>query len=178
MPAGRDQLTQRVPMGSVIKCVAFYNRPFWRDQGLSGEAICDRGPVTLVVDDGPEDGGHGALLAFILGEQARIWSQRSADERRRAVVESLVRLFGAKAASPEHYVDKDWPSDPWSRGCYTGLFPPGVLTAYGEALRVPVGRIHWAGTETALQWNGYMDGAIESGERAAGEVLARLKAAA
>ncbi len=174
MPAARDQLLQRVPMGSVIKCVAFYERPFWRDEGFSGEAISDTGPVTLVFDDCPERGSPGALLAFVLGAQARRWSRQSAEDRRRAVIDELVRIFGPKAGKPDYYVDKDWASEPWSGGCYTGLFPPGVLTAYGDVLRAPVGRIHWAGTETALVWNGYMDGAIESGQRAAQEVLARL----
>jgi monoamine oxidase len=50
--------------------------------------------------------------------------------------------------------------------------PPGVLTQFGRALRAPVGRIHWAGTETATVSHGTIDGAIRSGERAAAEVLA------
>ncbi len=177
MPAARDQMVQRVPMGSVIKSVAFYDRPFWRDEGCSGEAMSDQGPVTLVVDDSPETGSPGALLAFILGAQARTWSRRSAEDRRRAVIGCLVSVFGSKAAKPDHYIDKDWSSEPWSGGCYTGILPPGVLTAYGDVLRAPVGRIHWAGTETARVWNGYMDGAIESGHRVAEEVLSRLNAA-
>jgi len=49
-----------------------------------------------------------------------------------------------------------------------------VLTAYGPALRAPVGNVHWAGTETSTYWNGYMDGAVRSGERAAAEVLAEI----
>ena len=52
--------------------------------------------------------------------------------------------------------------------------PPGVWTQFGPALRDPVGRIHWAGTETATRWNGYMDGAVQSGERAAAEVIKTL----
>ena len=49
-----------------------------------------------------------------------------------------------------------------------------VLLDFGKAIREPVGRIHWAGTETSTYWNGYMDGAVRSGERAAAEVLAEL----
>jgi monoamine oxidase len=163
-------------MGSVIKCVAFYERPFWRDEGLSGEAILDNGPVTLVFDDSPQDGSSGALLAFILGGHARTWARRTTEDRRRAVLARLADLFGPRAAEPVDYIDKDWSSERWSGGCDTGVMPPGVLTAYGDVLRAPVGRIHWAGTETARQWNGYMDGAIESGQRAAQEVLDRLGA--
>lgn len=73
LPAARDQVSLRMPMGSVVKCVAFYDRPFWREAGLSGEAISDSGPVTLVFDDSPEDAAHGALVAFVLGREARRW---------------------------------------------------------------------------------------------------------
>ncbi len=174
LPAGRDQLAQRMPMGSVIKCVVFYERPFWRDQGFSGEAISDTGPVAFAFDDSPEDASRGALVVFIAANAARRWGVRSAEERKAAVIQELARLFGPKATLPTDYVDKDWASDPWSLGCPVGPMPPGLLTASGAALRAPVGRIHWAGTETATVWNGYMEGAIESGERAAQEVLAAL----
>ena len=62
----------------------------------------------------------------------------------------------------------------WSRGCYVGIMAPGTWSTLGQALRDPVGPIHWAGTETATAWNGYMDGAIRSGEDAASAVLAEL----
>ena len=87
-----------------------------------------------------------------------------------------MRLFGDDAGRPLDYVDKDWSEDPWSAGCYVGLMPPGLLTTVGDGLREPCGRIHFAGTETATRWCGYLDGAIESGERAAAEVRARLRA--
>ena len=81
------------------------------------------------------------------------------------------RFFGPRAAKPAEYVERDWAAGEWSRGCYGGRFGTGVWTGYGEALRGAVGRIRWAGTETAEAWNGYMDGAVRSGERAAREVL-------
>jgi monoamine oxidase len=171
LPPERDQLTQRMPMGSVLKCVAFYETPFWRGDGYSGEAFSDAGPVTLVFDDSPDDAKHGALLSFIFGKEARRWGARSAAERREAVLGRLAAFFGRRALQVIDYVEKDWATEPWSRGCYTGLMAPGTMTAFGEALRTPCGRIHWAGTETARVWCGYMDGAIESGERAAEEVL-------
>jgi monoamine oxidase len=88
------------------------------------------------------------------------------------VTRELGALFGPRATRPLEYLDHDWTSEPWSRGCYAGLMAPGVLTSVGHALAEPVGRIHWAGTETARRWNGYMEGAVASGERAADEVLA------
>jgi monoamine oxidase len=174
LPALRDQLTQRMPMGSVIKCVVSYKEPFWRQGGYSGEAMGDTGPVKLVFDDSPEDGSHGALVGFFMGNDARKFSGRKPEERRAAAVSAMEKFFGGAAAEPIDYVDQDWPAEPWSRGCYAGLMAPGVLTHHAAALRAPVGRIHWAGTETARVWMGYMEGAIEAGERAAEEVSAGL----
>ncbi len=170
LPGLRDQLTQRVPMGSVIKCSAVYDRPFWRDAGLTGQATSDSGAVRITFDNSPPDGRPGVLLGFIEGDEARAWGQRSPSDRRAAVLESLVAYFGAPAGAPTAYIEHDWSADPWTRGCYGGFMPPGVLTTYGPALREAIGRVHWAGTETADVSNGYMDGAVRSGERAAGEI--------
>jgi monoamine oxidase len=82
-----------------------------------------------------------------------------------------VRWFGPKAAQPVDYVERDWSAEPWTRGCYGAHFPTGAWTRFGPALREPCGPIHWAGTETATTWMGYLDGAVESAERAVAEVL-------
>ena len=175
LPGPRDQLTQRVPMGSVIKCMAVYDRPFWRDDGLSGMATSDTGPVKVTFDNSPPSGRPGVMLGFIEGQAARNLTRKSKRERRRAVLGSLELYFGSAARTDARdYFDKDGAEDPWTRGCYVGYLPTGVLTGYRDAIRHPVGPIHWAGTETATEWNGYMDGAVQSGERAADEVLAEL----
>jgi len=87
-------------------------------------------------------------------------------------VRNLVEFFGPQAATVQEYVELDWSEEAWTRGCYGAHFPCGVWTQYGPALREPVGRIHWAGTETATVYVGYMDGALQSGARAASEVVA------
>jgi monoamine oxidase len=171
LPGYRDQLTQRFPMGSVVKCFAIYDEPFWRAHGLSGSAVSAPGPLSIVFDNSPPDGRPGIIVGFLEGHWARELGRAGEDERRRAVLENLGRLFGARAARPERYLERNWADEEWSRGCYVGYTPPGVLTVYGPALREPIGPIHWAGTETATVWNGYMDGAIQSGERAAREAL-------
>jgi monoamine oxidase len=165
-----------MPMGSVIKYIAVYNRPFWREAGFSGEAFSDTGITVTTFDDSSPDGSVPALVSFSDGEVARVWSERTPEERRRAVLAEFVRFFGPAAANPVEFVEKNWLEEPWSRGCYVGVMAPGTMTAWGGALREPCGRIHWAGTETATKWMGYIDGAIESGERAAQEVLTRAKA--
>jgi len=175
LPPNRAQFDQRVPMGTVMKCMAIYDRPFWRDQGLNGMATSNTGPVQLTFDNSPPDGKPGVLLGFIEGQAARDMANASADDRRAAVLDCFARYFGPEAKSQvREYVDKSWAKDPWSRGCYVGFTPPGVLVGYRNAIRKPVGPIHWAGTETAEEWAGYMDGAIDSGLRAAGEVLAAI----
>ncbi len=172
LPASRDQLTQRVPMGSVIKTMAVYDRPFWRERGLTGSATSLAGPGQVVFDNTPSTGGPGVLLAFLEGREARELGRVPESERRTAVLGTLTRLFGPEARSPVDFIEHDWAADSWSRGAYAGVLGPGTWTAHGPALRAPVGRLHWAGTETATRWSGYFDGAIQSGERVAAEILA------
>ena len=174
LPGYRDGMTQRMPQGAVIKCMALYDEPFWRAEGLSGQGLSDTGPAKLTYDNSPPDGSPGVLLGFLEGRQARELGRLPAAERRDAVVAGFARLFGPRAAKPEGFVERSWADEEWTRGCYGCSFTTGGWTAYGPALREPIGPLHWAGAETATVWNGYMDGAVQSGERAAGEVLAAL----
>ncbi|MBS1849254.1 MAG: flavin monoamine oxidase family protein [Actinobacteria bacterium] len=174
LPAWRDQLTQKMPAGSVIKIHAVYDRPFWRDAGLNGQAASDEGPVKITFDNSPHHGDAGVLLGFIEGRDAREWSDRTPEQRRTAVLDCFVRYFGMQAAQPIELFERDWSAEEFSRGCYGAHFAPGVLTSFGHRLRTPVGRIHWAGTEYATVWNGYMEGALRSGEDVADEVMAAL----
>jgi monoamine oxidase len=167
----RDQLTQRMAHGALTKCAAVYPEPFWREGGLSGQAVSDRGPVTTTFDNSPPDGAPGVLLGFIAGAEAIRHARRSEADRRRIVLESFERLFGERAAKPGIYLETAWAEEEWTRGGPVCSFTPGSLVPYGEALRQPAGRIHWAGAETATVWCGYMEGAVRSGERAAEEVL-------
>lgn len=168
--ARREQLAQRLPMGAVIKCWIAYAQPFWRKRGWSGETASDAGLFSPTFDATPAAGTPGLLVGFLDGPQATRWSADPA-ARRAAVIESLIDSFGPEAAAPLDYADHDWITDPWSRGGYTGVPSPGLLSELGPALAAPLGRVHWAGTETARQWTGYIEGALESGERAADEVL-------
>jgi monoamine oxidase len=172
LPGWRNQLTQRAPMGSVIKLHALYDEPFWRHEGLSGFAISDSGPVSVVYDDTPEAGSPGVLVGFMEGEHAQSWARRSPADRRAGVLARLADFFGEPAGRPLELLERSWAEEEYSGGCYGGYFPPGVWTSVGQALREPVGRLHWAGTETATDWNAFMEGAVQSGERAADEVLA------
>jgi monoamine oxidase len=174
LPPLRDQLTQQVPMGYVTKVQTAYPEPFWRAEGLSGSALSLDDEVSVIFDNSPPDLSCGVLLGFLEGAHARRIGKLPPEERKELVLSRFAKFFGPRAADPDEYVERDWAAEEWSRGCYGGRFGTGVWTSYGEALREPVGRIHWAGTETAEVWNGYMDGAVRSGERAAREVFIEL----
>ena len=150
-----------------------YESPFWRADGLNGAMQSDRSPIQLVFDNSPEDGSMGVLSCFLSVVECPHLADRRAREQ--GLKEELARYFGPRALRATGYVEKDWAADPWSTGCITPL-TPGVLTAAGEHLRKPTGRVFWAGTESAKRWCGYMDGAVSAGARAAAEVHASLKA--
>lgn len=171
LPANRQQLTQRMPMGTVFKCYAIYEKPFWRENEQNGLAASDEGFVSVTFDNSPKDGSLGILMGFVLANKAKDFSNLSETERKGHVLAQFAQFFGEKALNPTKYIDKSWADEEYSGGCYAGFMPTGVWTSLGESLRKPCGNIHWAGTETAEIWNGYIDGAIRSGERAADEII-------
>jgi monoamine oxidase len=173
LPGYRDQLTQRMPAGSAMKCLAIYDEPFWRAEGRSGQVTSTDGPFRVAFDTSPADGSPGVLSAFVTGSAARALTVLSPEERRSAVIGGLVKGLGPRAAKVVDFVEQNWLDEEFTRGCYHGYATPGTLTAYGPALRAPIGRIHWAGTETGVHQMGSMGGAIDSGLRAARELLAR-----
>lgn len=172
LPVRRQQLVQRTPMGSVIKAMARFDKPFWREQGLNGQMAADLGPVRVMFDNSPPDGRWGVLVGFFEGSDAREYSEMPIEQRKQGFLESAARAFGPDALKANDYIDQDWSGERWSGGCYGTLFGPGVWTEFGPALSQAVDRIHWAGADIAGEWNGYIDGAIETGFRAAREVLA------
>jgi len=175
LPAGRDVMTQKIGQSSVIKMVLVYEKPFWRKEGLNGLAQCDRGLVRSVADSSPNDGTKGVLTVLSGGRYARELAALDKQYRQQIVLKELSSLFGPKAKQPIQFYEKDWMEEPWIRGGYAAHFPPGVITGFGEWLRRPIGPIHWASTETADEWKFYMEGAVQSGERAAKEVLDAMK---
>lgn len=174
LPYARDQLVQRFPQGTLTKVAAVYPTPFWRSSGLTGQVLDTGGPVSASFDDSPPDGSPGVLFGFVGGDNARSYNAMSPSARQSAVLSQYATWFGSQALSPLSYFDTIWSEEVWTRGCPVGIPSVGTLIAYGPQIRQPVGRIHWAGTETSTYWNGYMDGAVRSGERAAAEVLSAL----
>ncbi len=170
VPPERAQLGSKMPMGSVIKCIAAYDRPFWREAGYSGEALSTTGAIRATFDDCNATGDHAALVAFIVGDAAKRMRDVPDHARKELVLGELAKLHGPRAQNPIAYADKDWQLDEHAGGCYVGFCPPGVLSTAGCALRAAFGRMVFAGTETAVHHVGYLEGAIESGHRVAHEI--------
>ncbi|XP_059163985.1 amine oxidase [flavin-containing] B-like [Physella acuta] len=176
LPPDRNQLIQRVPMGSVMKAFLYYDTPFWKENGLCGSANVndDDCIVTYTMDNSAPDGSVPALVAFIVAEKARQAGMMTKEQRRKQVIQDLAQVFrDKKALNPTHYEEMDWSTEQYSGGCYFLALPTGVLTSFGEVLRRPVDRVFFGGTETATEWAGYMEGAIQAGERAARQILHR-----
>ncbi len=165
------QLCQRVPMGLVIKSYAVYSSPFWREDGLSGQVVTDETyPFQTVFDNTEPNGQKGKLLAFIIADRARNMLKYTENERKNIVLEHLASIFGSKALTPLAYYEKCWADEIWSSGCYAGMRIPGAWISYKGVLAKPEGNIHFAGTETADVWNGYIEGAILSAKRVVKEI--------
>jgi len=175
LPASKRKIYRAMVPGKLIKAEAIYDRPFWRDAGLSGQSASDVGPANTTFDNSPPDGSLGVLFGFVGGRSAVAFEQMTPADRRAAVLENLVAVVGEEARNPTDYFEQDWSGDQWTRGCPVGHLPPGILRANGPHLRAPHGAIHFAGTETADYWLGYMDGGVRAGERAAREVLRDLR---
>ena len=171
LPGVRQQLMNRAPMGAAVKIFVRYERAFWRERGFSGEAASGDGPISVTYDQCNEDGSSPCLMAFVGGKFARTWHQVDPAERQQIITSRLARYYGEEARKPLAYQENDWCSEVYSGGAPIALFPTGTLSVLGSALREPIGRIHWAGSETARQCMGFIEGAIESGQRAAQEVL-------
>ncbi|MGF7238571.1 MAG: flavin monoamine oxidase family protein [Frankia sp.] len=164
LPPQQNALFGRLTFGTLMKCEAVYDTPFWRLDGLNGQGVFRSGsPLCSVFDNTPPSGAPGVLMGFLGGRQWRAWAQRPARERRGAVLRGFVQVAGRAALRPREYFEQDWTSEEWTRGGPTAVAPPGVLTDLGPWRDRPFGRVHWAGAEHANYWNGYMDGAVRSG---------------
>ena len=175
LPARRAHLMRSMDMGQLMKCDAVYRKPFWRAEGLNGFGINDSGAARAVFDNSPKDGDPGVLLAFVGGSTWRTYGRLPKAQRRAAVLKGFAAMFGEQALHPIEYTEQDWTKERWTTGGPTAIHAPGSLAKYGSVIRQPFGRVHWSGTETSTYWSGYMDGAVRSGERAALEVVERLR---
>ncbi len=174
LPVRHDALRRRMALGTLAKIHAVYPEPFWRKDTGTWRAVKIGGAVKEMFDNTPPNGRPGVLMGFMGGHGWRTWMPQPLEQRKQAVLRDFADAFGAGALKPIGYFEHDWTQELWIRGGPVSSLGPGVTTDYLPVLAQPVDRVHWAGTETSAYWNGYMDGAVRSGERAAREVLAAL----
>ncbi|XP_022093603.1 probable flavin-containing monoamine oxidase A [Acanthaster planci] len=154
---------------------------FWREDGFSGEIVSNGGKPTIEgLSSGPlqltydctTSSGNPAIVGFYAN--SREWSHIEPQTRKQAVLDSLAEFLGPKARDPLDYCEKDWALESYNGGCPVNIMTPGAMT-FHSGLRTPFFRVHWAGTETATHHTGFINGAVQSGMRAADEVLRRLE---
>ncbi|KAK2608638.1 hypothetical protein QQS21_002867 [Conoideocrella luteorostrata] len=174
LPQQKVKLIESMLMGKYWKVVATYASPFWRDLGLRGEVISPDGYLGMIADATPLNSNCGMVIAFVTGSKAIKFLDMSNDKREEIVRAELEDSFGKQGRHPTKLSIHTMMHEPWSGGCPTAVPIPGTWTSLGSWMRKPVGRVHWAGTETATKWSGYMEGAVNSGLRAGEEVLAKL----
>ena len=171
LPSWRTDLAAKVPAGNVIKAALVYENPWWRRAGLSGQVGSDEGAMRVVFDNSGPGSSHGVLMGFFEGGEASGIGRRSEFLRQRAMEETINAAFGEEHPAAIGYVDRDWAAERFTGGCHGAHFAPGVWTTSGPALAASEGRVHFAGAEYSSRFNGYMEGAILSGEQVADEVL-------
>jgi putrescine oxidase len=171
LPGWRQRMSQDLSQGSIIKCLAVYEEPFWRDDGLSGQGFAPYGLVTEIYDNSPPSGSVGVIVTFLAGEKAESAARLLPERRREAVLEGIAAYLGPRANDATGFVEVDWADEEWTRGAYGTSFGTGGLTRFGEDLRRPVGPIHWACSDIAGIGHIHMDGAIRSGQAAAAACL-------
>jgi monoamine oxidase len=173
LPDDRLTLYRNAVAGPETKTLVIYDEPFWRADGFSGQTSEPGSAAEVTLDASPVSGSPGVIAAFTFGRVAERVDALDPAERRSAVLDALTARLGRRAASPSELIETAWWTEEWTRGCSMAHLPPGILTRFGPLLREPLGRVHWAGTETSTTSHGAIDGAVRSGERAAAEVLDR-----
>lgn len=174
LPTWRAEAAEKVAAGNVIKAFLIYDRPFWRDKGLSGQSSSDEGAVRVTFDTTRPDSERGHLLGFFEGIEAGSYANRTREERRRAFIDSAVNVFGPEGAEAIEYIERDWSAEVYTGGCHGAHFAPGIWSSNGPVLAASEGCLHWAGAEYSSRFNGYMEGAVRSGEEVAAAVARAL----
>lgn len=175
LPRLKHQMHQHFSMGFVIKVHAVYDRPFWREQGLSGTAFSPYEVCHEAYDNTNHGDERGTLVGFVSDRTADDLFRLSADERRERILESLSHYYGPEAKSPVVYYESDWGSEEWTRGAYAASFDLGGLSRYGAEQRELVGPLHVACSDLAGLGYQHVDGAIRMGHRAAAEIVEAVR---
>ena len=169
------QYAQRMPMGSILKTFMHYEERWWYENGFNGIATVTASDSYVgQTFDVSQQTPNPCLMGFVLGDKARKWQTLTTDEKKDVLQKEYNILFSDGKPIPNciKFEDYDWLGVSYIGGT-GGVAGPGTTTTFHQAISTPIddGRIHFAGTETASEWSGYMDGAIQSGWNAAKEIM-------
>jgi len=169
LPSPHRRMVTEVSYGSVTKVLIQYQKRFWEKKGWNGRLASDAPIVYTWHATSHVESEDGILTVYTGGGPAAKFSSLSDEERTRLAVAEIEKIFPGSSDLIEHTATIAWPNEPFTRGSYMAL-APGELTAHWEALMSPAGRLFFAG-EHATPLQGYMEGAVESGQRAARNIL-------
>lgn len=175
LPVLKHKCLEHVLAPLAYKMHFIYDKPFWYEQGLSGNTTKSEGYVYETYNNTVDDSRDGIISLFSYGNEANELRGKTKQERQQIITDELVELFGEKAAQFKEYIEYDWSTQVYTRGCFSGHFSTNGWYTLGKELNKNVGPLYWAGTELAAQWNGYCDGAVRSGEETADRVIKSLK---
>ncbi len=176
LPRLQHQMHQHISMGFVIKVHAVYDRPFWREQGLSGTAFSPYELTHEAYDNTNHGDERGTLVGFVSDQRADEVFRLTPEERKERILESLSHYYGDEAKNPVVYYESDWGSEEWTRGAYAASFDMGGLHRYGADLREAVGPIGFACSDLAGAGYQHVDGAIRMGRLVASQILEGARA--
>lgn len=171
LPRRQHQMHQHQSLGLVIKVHAVYDTPFWREDGLSGTGFSAGALVQEVYDNTNYGDTRGTLVGFVSDEKADAVFELSAEDRKKAILESIAGFMGDKALTPEVYYESDWGSEEWTRGAYASSYDLGGLHRYGKDQHANVGPIYWSSSDLAAEGYQHVDGAVRMGQATAARIV-------
>ena len=169
LPAMHQNMVKDVSYGTVTKVMVEYRKRFWNEKNWNGRLATDAPIVYTWHATSHFEHVRGILTAYTGGENARKLSALSDAERIQVAVNEIDRVFPGSSNLIENTATVSWLNEPYTRGAYMAL-SPNQVTTYWKALSEPVGRLFFAG-EHATPIQGFMEGAVESGQRAAANIL-------
>lgn len=178
LPTERQAYVDTAKLGYYSKMIYVFDKPFWREAGLSGAFQSAIGPASFSRDTSIPDDDQWSISCFLVGETGRKWSRLSTQERGEQMWKQFVTLFKNvvdEVPEPINTIEQEWSKEAFFEGAPNPVVGVGVGTRSVEEFCRPFGDVHFVGTETSDVWKGYMEGAVRSGQRGAAEVLRDLE---
>lgn len=178
LPQPLQELSRLTRLGDYNKSIVCYDTPWWRKENYNGLFMSYDGYIAVARDTSVDEKRLYCLTCFMNGKRGFVWSQMTPHDQRRVVLEQIAEVFcqgkDSEAYRPIEIFNQIWKHEEYSKGALVPIPALGHMTKFAHINGKAVGNLHFAGTEYASEWKGYMEGALDSGEAAAAEVLEAL----